>query len=145
MSDGPALYQEAIKQLATAAHGAGQLAAPDGEAKLNNPLCGDRVVMQVTLRDGHVTAIAHQTKGCLLCKAAASLLGARGAGLDAAAIDAVTNALEVLLRDQAAAPADWPELAMFHPAHAHPSRHKCALLPFRALQSALRAGSAAAP
>ena len=143
MSDGPALYQEAIKQLAAAAHGAGQLAAPDGEAKLNNPLCGDRVVMQVALKDGHVTAIAHQTKGCLLCRAAASLLGARAAGLNAAELDAATQALEAMLKDPATASADWPELAMFRPARAYPSRHKCALLPFHALQAALRAADAA--
>ncbi|MBI5108426.1 MAG: iron-sulfur cluster assembly scaffold protein [Rhodocyclales bacterium] len=138
MSDGLELYQDAIKRLANAAYGASQLASADGEAKLNNPLCGDRVVMQVALSNGHITAIAHQTKGCLLCKAAASLLGARGAGLDAAAIDAATDALEALLHGQAAAPADWPELAMFRPAHAYPSRHKCALLPFHALQAAMR-------
>ncbi len=137
MSVGLDLYQEAIKQMAAAAHGQGQLASPDGEAKLNNPLCGDRVQVQVAMNDGRISAFAHQTKGCLLCRAAASLLGARAAGLDAAAIDATATALESLLRGQAPAPADWPELAMFQPAHAHPSRHKCALLPFRALQAAL--------
>ncbi len=138
MSEGLDLYQESIKQMAAAAHGHGQLASPDGEAKLNNPLCGDRVHMQVALQGGRIAALAHQTRGCLLCRAAASLLGARAAGLDAAAIDAATNALEALLQEQAAAPPEWPELAMFRPAHAHPSRHKCALLPFRALQAAVR-------
>lgn len=143
MSDGLELYQEAIKQLAAAAHGHGQLASPDGEAKLNNPLCGDRVRMQLALSDGRIGAIAHETRGCLLCRSAASLLGARAIGLDAAAIDAATLALEATLRDQAEVPADWPELAMFRPAHAHPSRHKCALLPFQALQAALREAGAA--
>ncbi len=143
MSDGLDLYQESIKQMAAAAHGHGQLASPDGEAKLSNPLCGDRVQLQVALKDGCITALAHQTRGCLLCRAAASLLGARAAGLDAAAIDTTANALEALLKEQAAAPPDWPELAMFLPAHAYPSRHKCALLPFRALQAALRAAGAA--
>lgn len=143
MSDGLELYQEAIKQMAAAAHGHGQLASPAGEAKLNNPLCGDRVRMQVGLNDGRISAIAHETRGCLLCRAAASLLGARAVGLDAAAVDAVTRALEATLRDRAAVPADWPELTMFQPAHAHPSRHKCALLPFQALQAALREAGAA--
>jgi nitrogen fixation NifU-like protein len=143
VSEGLALYQEAIKQLAAAAHGQGQLASPDGEAKLNNPLCGDRVIMQVALADGHVSAIAHQTKGCLLCKAAAALLGIRAAGMDAPAIDATTQALEAMLKTRAPVPPDWPELAMFLPAQAHPSRHKCALLPFHALQAALRHAASA--
>ena len=141
MSEGLDLYQEAIKQMAAAAHSHGTLVSPDGEAKLNNPLCGDRVYMQVKLEGGHISAIAHQTKGCLLCKAAASLLGARATGLDIVAIDAATNALEAVLGAQAASPADWPELAMFLPAHAHPSRHKCVLLPFRALLAAIHSGS----
>lgn len=143
MSDGLDLYQESIKQMAAAAHGHGLLDSPDGEAKLNNPLCGDRVHLQVTLQGGRIAALAHQTRGCLLCRAAASLLGGRAAGLDAAAVDATANALEALLKEEAAAPPQWPELAIFLPAHAHPSRHKCALLPFRALQAALRDAGAA--
>ncbi len=137
------LYQDAIKQMAAAAHGHGQLVSPNGEAKLNNPLCGDRVHMQVAMEGGRIAAIAHQTKGCLLCKAAASLLGARAVGMDAGAIGATTQALEAMLTTQAPVLTDWPELAMFLPAHAYPSRHKCALLPFQALQAAMRqAGTA---
>ena len=143
MSESLDLYQDAIKQMAAAAHGHGQLQSASGEAKLNNPLCGDRVYMQVALAGGRIASIAHQTKGCLLCKAAASLLGARAVGLDISAIAATTSALEALLREQAPVPPDWPELAMFLPAHAYPSRHKCTLLPFHALQAALRQAGAA--
>ena len=132
------LYQDAIKDMAAAGHGHGRLESPSGAAKLNNPLCGDRVQLEVVLGDGRISAIAHETRGCLLCKAAASLLGARAVGLDAGEVGLLVQSLESLLKDQAPAPPDWPELEMFLPAHAHPSRHKCALLPFRALQAALR-------
>lgn len=137
MSDGHALYQEAIKQAAAAASGSGELARADGEARLDNPLCGDRVRMQVVLDSGRIAAIAHQTRGCLLCRAGASLLGARAAGMDRNQVDHLTAALARILADQEMASDAWPELAMFAPAHAHPSRHKCALLPFKALQAAL--------
>ncbi len=138
MSEGLDLYQDAIKQMAAAGHGQGQLEAPGGEATLDNPLCGDRVRMQVAVADGRIAALAHETRGCLLCRAAASLVGLRAAGSDAAAIDAIGAALEGLLRDGTPPPAGWPELAMFEPARAYPSRHKCVLLPVRALQGALR-------
>lgn len=141
MSDGLELYQDAIKRMAAAANGHGQLEAPSGSATLNNPLCGDRVKLQVVLGDGRVSAIAHETRGCLLCKAAASLLGTRAIGLDATAVGLLVQALESLLKEKSPAPPDWPELEMFRPAHAYPSRHKCALLPFRALQEALRDAS----
>ena len=143
MNSGDSLYQDAIKQFAQAAHGHGTLENATGEAKLNNPLCGDRVRMQVALDAGRIAAIAHETKGCLLCRAAASLLGARAAGLNAAELDATTRTLEAMLKEPAMPPTTWPELAMFRPARAYPSRHKCALLPFHALQAALRAADAA--
>ena len=137
MNDANALYQDAIKQMAQAAHGHGQLESAHGEARLDNPLCGDRVRMQVALDSGRISAVAHQTKGCLLCRAAASLLGARAVGQDAAAIEAVADELDAMLKGAAPGPAAWPELAMFVPARAYASRHRCVLLPFRALQAAL--------
>lgn len=136
------LYQDAIKRYAAAGHAHGQLAQAGGEAKLSNPLCGDRVRMQVALDDGRIAALAHETKGCLLCRAAASLLGERAPGLDAAAIAAVADGLESLLQEGSPPPAGWPELAMFIPAQAHASRHRCILLPVRALQAALRDATA---
>ena len=142
MSDGDALYQEAIKQFAAAAHGQGQLDNASGEARLDNRLCGDRVHMQVSVAAGRIAALAHQTRGCLLCRAAASLLGARAVGEDAAAIEALADQLDAMLTNGAAIPAAWPELAMFVPARTYASRHRCVLLPFRALVDALRtAGS----
>jgi NifU-like protein involved in Fe-S cluster formation len=142
MNEAAALYQDAIKRMAQAAHGQGQLAAADGEAKLDNPLCGDRVRMQVSIASGRITAVAHQTKGCLLCRAAASVAGLRGAGQDEAGIAAAVGALESLLQQGSPAPAGWPELALFEPARAYASRHRCVLLPFRALLAALRNSAA---
>ena len=96
--------------------------------------------MQVALADGRVAAVAHETKGCLLCRASASAIGARAPGMGAAAIEAATAALEDMLKNGASPPAGWAELAMFEPATAYPSRHRCVLLPFRALLAALAAG-----
>lgn len=131
------LYQDAIKSWARAAHGRGHLDHADGAATLDNPLCGDRVAMQVRLDGGRIAALAHDTRGCLLCEAAASLLGQRAPGLDSAGVEVATAAVEGLLKDHAPPPDAWPELAMFAPAAAYPSRHKCVLLPFRALLAAM--------
>ena len=144
MNDSGGLYQEAIKQFAEAACGRGHLAAPSGEAKLDNPLCGDRVRMQVAVASGQIDAIAHETRGCLLCRAAAAVLGLRAPGQDQAGIEVAVAGLESLLKEGGAAPAAWPELAMFAPARAYPSRHRCILLPFRALLAALHSPPATA-
>lgn len=135
MSD--AIYQQALKNLAQAAHGAGRLAPHDGEACRDNPLCGDRVRIEI-IRDGDlITALAQETKGCLLCQASASLLGLRTPGLRSADIAAAMLALQQLLRQNAAPPADWPEFSIFLPVRTHPSRHGCVLLPMETLLQAL--------
>lgn len=138
MNDQDSLYQDAIKEFARAAHGHGRLAAATGEAKLDNPLCGDRVRMQVAVTSGRIAGIAHETKGCLLCRAAASLIGLRAAGQDGNGIEAVVHDLESMLQEGASIPPGWTELSMFKPARGYPSRHRCVLLPFRALLAALR-------
>ena len=75
------LYQQDILDLANSADGAGRLGAPDGAAQGDSPLCGDRVRMEVRLDGGHIVALAHETKGCLLCRAAAAAIGRRAAAL----------------------------------------------------------------
>jgi nitrogen fixation NifU-like protein len=132
------LYQQAIKSLAQSATGQGRLEAPDGVALLDNPLCGDRVEMEVELADGRIAALAHRVKGCLLCRAAASAIGARasGAGLDE--IERVAAQVSEMLEAKGRVPEGWTELAAFAPVYGHRSRYGCVLLPFKALVEALR-------
>lgn len=145
MNDVEALYQAAIKDYARADHGHGRLDGAGATVRLDNPLCGDRISLQVRLEAGRIAAIGHETKGCLLCRAAASLLGQRAPGLDRQGVAAATAALEAILDQGHPPPADWPELGMFAPAQAHASRHKCVLLPFRALAQAIEQADAVSP
>lgn len=135
-----ALYQQAIKELAKAAHGAGRLAAPDGQASLDNPLCGDRVHMEVVRDNGRIVALAHDTKGCLLCRASASVLGKHAVGQSAEEIKAVHDVLQNMLKAEDTPPLEWREVEYFAPARQFPSRHLCILLPFNALLAALEDG-----
>jgi len=131
------VYQQAIKALAEAAHGSGKLTDADGTSRLDNPLCGDRISLSVRLEGGVIAALAHETKACLLCRAAASLLGLRAPGRSPAEMRAAETALQALLTSALPPPAAWQELEVFAPVHDHPSRHGCVLLPFQALQAAL--------
>ncbi len=136
------LYQQALLDLAKAAHGAGSLPSPDGSALRDSPLCGDRVRMQVALEDGRIKALAHDVKGCLLCRAAASLVGLHGAGLDAAQANALRDQVAAALAGSAPPPG-WPELSLFEPVRPHRNRHGCVLLPFETLIAALDSRSRA--
>ena len=133
------IYHDAIKALATDATGEGTLAAPDGRALVDNPLCGDRVDMEVRLADGRIAEVAHRVRGCLLCRAAASIIGRRAAGAGPVDIERVGAGVAGMLEKQLPPPAEWPELAAFVPVHGHASRYRCVQLPFEALLAALRA------
>ena len=45
-----------------------------GEA--HNPVCGDRVIVDLALEDGRVEDVRQETKACVLTQASASILGA---------------------------------------------------------------------
>jgi len=130
------LYQQAILDLAKSADGAGRLAAPDATAQGDSPLCGDRVRMEVKLENGRIAALAHEVKGCLLCRAAAAAIGRHAAGLDAAQVAALRGEVAALLAGADAAP--WPELKCFEPVRPHRNRHGCVLLPFDTLCAAMK-------
>jgi len=131
------IYQAAIKELARAAHGAGRINAPSASARLDNPLCGDRVTLDLAIEDGLIRAVGHETRGCLLCRAAASLLARAAPGLAPARLLAAQAGIAALLQGDGDVPLPWPELAIFTPARAHRSRHGCVLLAFRAAAAAL--------
>jgi nitrogen fixation NifU-like protein len=142
------LYHQAILDLARQATGHGRLEAPQVSVRVDNPLCGDRVTLDLDLEDGRVSALGHQVRGCLLCQAAAAVIGARAPGQTAAALHENTERLRQLIVDGSSADSGaavdglWPELAAFAPVHRHKSRHECVLLPFAALSRALeQAGS----
>lgn len=130
------LYQERIVALAKAKTGAGKLAAPTKSARRDNPLCGDRVSIDVTLDDrGRIAEIAHQVRGCLLCQASASALASVAVGRDAASIaDLRHDAERAIGRETGEA---HEPFAAFAPVREHKSRQECVLLPFEALEDAL--------
>lgn len=132
------LYQETIVALAKAAHGAGKLDSAKRRATVDNPLCGDRATVEVILANDRVAALRHAVKGCLLCRAAASLLGLRAPNAPKAEVLANAAALEAMLDAGKPLPSGvWPELAAFQPVAKHKSRFDCVKLPFQAARQAL--------
>jgi nitrogen fixation protein NifU and related proteins len=130
------LYNDAILAEAKARHGHGRLAEPAFSVTCDNPLCGDRVTVDLRIVGDRVAECAQTTRGCLLTQAAASVLGRRLAGASAADLRQATAEIRGLLAGETIEP-DWPELAMFAPVQAVRSRHECVLLPFEAAAAAL--------
>jgi len=138
MASASEIYQRAIMQLAAEAAGHGALAAPTASVLVDNPLCGDRVRIDIQIEEGRLRALAHEVKGCLLCRAAASIIGKHATGSTQAQLQSVADAVSAMLRDGAAPPTAWEELGAFAPVRDHPSRHRCVQLPFEALLAAMQ-------
>lgn len=134
------LYHRAIFDAAAAAVGSGDLPAPRGRGVIDNPLCGDRVRFDVRLVDGRVTALAHRVRGCLLCEAAASIIGGAASGLSPGEVAVMHRKVAAMLdgRSEEFHP-PWEALALFAPASDYRSRHRCVTLAFDAFEAAVSA------
>jgi NifU-like protein involved in Fe-S cluster formation len=84
------MVSEALRRLALAADGAGELAGADvRSASREHPVCGDVVTLFVRVRDGRFDDVRWLAHGCPATMAAAA--AARGAWLGAAPAEAATR------------------------------------------------------
>ncbi len=135
------LYQTRLMRLAADATAAGRLDSPDASVTLDNPMCGDRITIDLCLDEkGRITDLAQEARACVLCQASASIVGGHAKGHTADELGEVTAHLERMLKDGTALPGDpeWRDLSEFVPVHDHRSRHNCVLLPFNAVIQALK-------
>jgi SUF system NifU family Fe-S assembly protein len=130
-----ALYHEALVAKARSGRGKGRLAQPSASARLDNPLCGDRITLDLRLEDGRIKEVGHDVKGCLLCEAAAATIAELATGRTAN--DARNLAASVRRMMKEGTPPAEAALDIFTPVHGAKSRRDCVLLPFGALEKAL--------
>jgi nitrogen fixation NifU-like protein len=104
----------------------GSLEAPDIRHEGDNPLCGDRIRIELSVAaDGTVGAVRFQGDLCVIGKAAGSLLTEMIAGLPVGQLERIGE----------------EELIEALRAEIKPSRRRCALLPLEVLQSGVRGWS----
>ncbi len=116
------LYRDFILDHYRNPRNAGTLEAPDASCEDLNPLCGDRIRMDVKLHDGIIEDIRFQGRGCAISQASASLLTETVKGKTVAEVAA-------LGKDDVLANLGIPISA---------ARLKCALLGLSVLKRALK-------
>ena len=124
------LYRDYILEHSRHPHNFGVLEQPTASHEGANPLCGDRITMQLGIRDGKVAEVAFTGRGCAISQASASLLTdeVKGMSVEAATAYRADDLLELLGIDIS------------------PARLKCAMLSLDTLEAALAdADEAAAP
>jgi nitrogen fixation NifU-like protein len=121
MAAAPAPYGATIMEHFRRPRNQGSLPAANAAREGANPLCGDRIRIELALQDGHVVEARFTANACAISVAAASLLTDRVRGMPAAAVRAIRDD-EIL----AALGGDIP-----------PARQACALLPLATMVAAL--------
>ncbi len=121
MAGGMPDYSSVIWQHFRAPRNFGALPAPDAAHEDVNPLCGDRIRIELYLRDGAVAAVRFRGDACAISTAAASVLTELVQGrpvAEAAAVgeEALLEALQAEIR---------------------PARMNCVRLPLQVLRAAL--------
>ncbi len=135
------LYQKAIIELAKRAREMPRLDRPDRSVTIDNPLCGDRVTLDLAFDGESLREAGHRTRGCLLCEASAGLIVEHAPGLATGELDDRAKTLIACFADEGRPLADlWPGLDLLAPARHYKSRHDCVTLPFQALSKALNQG-----
>ena len=137
------LYRKELLRLAADAHGAGRLADADATGLAHNPVCGDKVAIDLRLENGRVTDVRQETKACVLTQASAAILGKNLKGLARPDVEALRDALTAMLGAHGPVPATpFEDYAVFDAALAYPTRHVCVLLPVAAALAAFDASEA---
>jgi nitrogen fixation NifU-like protein len=115
------MYREVILDHYKHPHNAGTLDQPDVSHEDSNPLCGDRVRIDLQIEDGIIIDVRVLGRGCAISQASASLLTdeIRGKSLDE---------VRALGKD------DLLDLIGI-PLDKNPVRIKCALLPLKTLKA----------
>ena len=118
----PVLYSEAIRERWRRPRFRGELPGATAIAEDVNPLCGDRVRMQLTLNDGRVSAARFAGDSCAICTASADVVSESIEGKSPAEASKLTSedVLTVLQAD------------------VRPTRLRCVTLPLTVLQQALQ-------
>lgn len=134
------LYTQAILRLAASIPHTVRLADCRATADKRTPVCGSRIVVDVSMQDGRVAALGQDVHACALGQASAALMGAHAIGRTRPELDAARDDLAAFLDGARDDPGAWPGLDIFASARAHRSRHPAIMLPFEAVAQAASLG-----
>ncbi len=127
------LYNKELLRLA--AMGDCRLASPHHTIVHNNPLCGDRITLDLAMHDNLISEIGYKAQSCALCKASAQLIKELSHGRDLTELERIHQQLKLQLKENLpiSLPSEWESFHIFQPVAAIKNRHSCVLLPFQAL------------
>ncbi len=142
MSELNDLYQEVILDHNKNPHNYGTLEQADRTSEGHNPLCGDRLVIQLRLENGRIKDICFQGSGCSISKSACSVMTEVVKNKTIEEVEKIYHVFHQMITrpsDQEGDFDDLGELAAFSGVNEYPMRVKCASLAWHTLRAALQA------
>jgi len=134
------LYQEVILDHSKKPRNFREIEKAEHHAKGYNPLCGDRVTVFVTLKDGAIQDVSFQGDGCAISTASASMMTESLKGKTMAEAEALFGKFHDLVTGKLP-PGEGTEglgkLAVFAGVQEFPIRVKCATLAWHTLRAAI--------
>jgi len=132
------LYQEVILDHYRKPRNFGPLPGADRSAEGHNPLCGDRIALQVRMKGDVIDDVRFQGKGCAISTASASMMTEAVKGKPRAEAEALFQKFHSLVTGGGnGAASDLGKLAAFGGVSEFPVRVKCASLAWHTLKAAL--------
>ena len=134
------LYQEVILDHNKRPRNFGQLEKPERSAEGYNPLCGDKLTIQLGLKGDVICEVAFTGSGCAISKASASLMTESVKGKTLAEVRTLSARFqEMVTADAEIEPGTdaLGKLSVFAGVRAYPARVKCAVLAWHTLRAAV--------
>ncbi len=138
MADSRTLYREILLDHGKAPRNHAPLPEVTHAATADNPVCGDRILVELTVENEHVREARFTIKGCLIATASASLMTEAVSGHPVAHVERLCGEVEASC-DGTSAPdlAALGALSALAAVRDYPARRRCATLPWAALREAL--------
>jgi nitrogen fixation NifU-like protein len=132
-----ALYRDVVLDHYRHPRNRGALAHCTHTADGVNPLCGDSLRVEVDCAGGRVVRMGFSGEACAITTATASMLSELAVGRDAREIAALNAPFDRLLAGEIDEAESLGALNALADLKRHPSRRKCAELPWATLRAAL--------
>ncbi|RUS43572.1 Fe-S cluster assembly sulfur transfer protein SufU [Cohnella sp. AR92] len=107
---------------------------------LNNPTCGDRISLQLTLEDGIVKNAKFTGEGCSISMASASMMTDAVKGKTAAEALLLADKFSSLMKGEKAEFDEYEDIEALSGVNKFPARIKCATLSWNALRKGVESG-----
>jgi nitrogen fixation NifU-like protein len=134
------LYQEVILDHSRRPRNFGELSDASVKVHGDNPSCGDEIHLAIKFDgDGGLEEIKFTGHGCAISQASASLMTMKLKGKKRAEVDQMLRAFhDLVTTENNHAPKNLGDLQVMRGVRKFPQRVKCAMLPWRAVEQALR-------